>query len=222
MMIVAAVVFLTAATTVATAQPYNDCDISTYYSSLLDITSRDDMHNLIKSTHRKQLPYSSASYGDTWDALISLDSDDANNTNVKLIYKDVWVPSIPYDYGTCQYWNREHLWSRSHGVGTSGKDNTDLHHLRPSDCNVNSARSNLYYGECGIASLLSECVTPAHMEAAYDTAKDGSTFLPPADNRGDIARAILYMDLRYDGDEGSTTLDLVVSDCPQDIPNNGE
>ena len=60
------------------------------------------------------------------------------------------------------------------------------------------------------------------MEAAYDTAKDGSTFLPPADNRGDIARAILYMDLRYDGDEGSTTLDLVVSDCPQDIPNNGE
>ena len=93
MMIVAAVVFLTAATTVATAQPYNDCDISTYYSSLLDITSRDDMHNLIKSTHRKQLPYSSASYGDTWDALISLDSDDANNTNVKLIYKDVWTKS---------------------------------------------------------------------------------------------------------------------------------
>ena len=35
-----------------------------------------------------------------------------------------------------------------------------------------------YFGECGIASLLSECVTPAHMEAAYDTAKDGS-LLPP-------------------------------------------
>ena len=104
-MIVAAVVFLTAAivaTTSTTAQPYTDCDISTYYSSLLDITSRDDMHNLLKSTHRNQLPYSSSSYGDTWDALISLDSDDDANTNVKLIYKDVWVPSIPYDYGTCQ------------------------------------------------------------------------------------------------------------------------
>ena len=101
MMIVAAVVFLTAAivatTTSTTAQPYTDCDVSTYYSSLLDITSRDDMHNLLKSTHRNQLPYSSSSYGDTWDALISLDSDDDANTNVKLIYKDVWVPSIPYD-----------------------------------------------------------------------------------------------------------------------------
>ena len=100
------------------------------------------------------------------------------------------------DYGTCAYWNREHLWSRSHGVGSSGKDNTDLHHLRPSDCNVNTARSNKYFANCGIVSPLSECVVPAHDEAANDTAKDTQTFLPPADRRGDIARAVLYMDLR--------------------------
>ena len=33
-----------------------------------------------------------------------------------------------------------------------------------------------------------------------------------------MARAILYMDLRYDGDDAST-LDLVVSDCPEIVLN---
>jgi len=66
----------------------------------------------------------------------------------------------------------------------------------------------------------STCIIPADDEAAIDTAKDTQTFLPPADRRGDIARAILYMDLRYDGDD-SSTLDLVVSDCPETVPNDG-
>lgn len=209
-------------TLVVHAQPFNDCGITTYYSSLpasspLD-AARNDVHNLIRTTHRDQLPYSSSSYGDVWDALIDVDSD-ASGENVKLVYRDTWVPAMPYDFGTCQYWNREHLWSRSHGVGSSGKDNTDLHHLRPSDCNVNSARNNLYFGACGTASPSSECDSPAHIEAAADTEKDPATFLPPVDARGDVARAILYMDLRYEGDEGSTTLDLVVSDCPETVPN---
>eukprot|EP00584_Thalassiosira_punctigera_P027171 CAMPEP_0172580348 /NCGR_PEP_ID=MMETSP1067-20121228/139712_1 /TAXON_ID=265564 ORGANISM="Thalassiosira punctigera, Strain Tpunct2005C2" /NCGR_SAMPLE_ID=MMETSP1067 /ASSEMBLY_ACC=CAM_ASM_000444 /LENGTH=539 /DNA_ID=CAMNT_0013373087 /DNA_START=40 /DNA_END=1659 /DNA_ORIENTATION=- len=203
------------------SQPYLDCDVATYYSSLPTPptdTARYDMHNLIKSTHRDQLPYSSSAYGDVWDALIDVDSDSSGD-NVKLVYKDIWVPAFPHDFGTCEYWNREHLWSRSHGVGSSGKDNTDLHHLRPSDCNVNSARSNLYFGICGTAAPSSQCTSPAHQEAAFDTEKDSTTFLPPVNVRGDIARAILYMDLRYDGDEGSTTLDLVVSDCPETVPN---
>lgn len=176
------------------------------------------MHTLIKNTHRDQLPYSSSSYGDVWDALIDIDSDETGE-NVKLVYRDSWVSAIPYDFGTCEYWNREHLWSRSHGVGNSGKDNTDLHHLRPSDCTVNSARSNLYFGACGTAVPSSQCTSPAHAEAASDTEKDRATFLPPVNVRGDIARAILYMDLRYEGDEGSTTLDLVVSDCPESVPD---
>jgi len=201
------------------AQPFLDCDIATYYSSLPTAPTRNDMHNLIKDTHRDQLPYSSSSHGDVWDALIAVDSD-ASGENVKLVYRDVWVPAIPHDAGTCQYWNREHLWSRSRGVGSSGKDNTDLHHLRPSQCRVNAARNNLYFGKCGTAAPSSECTSPALAEvAASDTERDSETFLPPADARGDVARAILYMDLRYDGDEGSTTLDLVVSDCPETVPH---
>ena len=97
----------------ASAQSFADCDLSNYYSTLLSAplsTSRADMHTLLKNTHRDQLPYSSSSYGDVWDALIALDSDTYDESgNVKLVYKDIRVPAIPYDFGTCEYWNREHL-----------------------------------------------------------------------------------------------------------------
>lgn len=112
---------------------------------------------------------------------------------------------------------RCYRWPRSLGVGSTGKDNTDVHSLRPSDCNVNAVRSNKLYGACGTLGT-SSCTSPAHPEAAFDTETDGVTFLPPADVRGDVARAILYMDLRYDGSDADT-LDLVVSDCPSDVPN---
>ena len=84
--------------TVVAAQPFNDCDISTYYGNSPLTTSRADMHNLLRSTHRDQLPYTSSNYGDTWDALIALDNPNnvdefrylgeyiANNNNLQ----EVW------------------------------------------------------------------------------------------------------------------------------------
>lgn len=98
---------------------------------------------------------------------------------------------------------------------------------------VNSVRGNLYFGSCGTGtpnyndddynnddgdSNKNKCYSPAHTNAANDTTRDSYTFLPPQEKRGDIARAILYMDLRYDGSEVNT-LELIVSDCPDSIPN---
>ena len=92
-----------------------------------------------------------------------------------------------------------------------GADYSDLHHLRAADWSVNSARGNLWFGECDPASD-SSCSSPAHAEAADDTAKNAELFQPPAAVRGDIARAMLYMDVRYDGADASTE-DLVVAAC---------
>ena len=202
------------------SQPFSNCDLSAYYSSLLTSpqqTSRDDMHQLIKVTHRHALPYTHNSNPDVWDGLLATDTDSTGQL-VHLIYGDKDVAATPYDSGSCDSWNREHVWSRSRGVGDSGFDNTDLHHMRPADCNVNSARSNKYFAQCGTVDLMSSCTSPAHLEAAPDTEKDTKSFLPPASKRGDIARAILYMDLRYDGDDPNTE-NLVVSDCPENVPN---
>ena len=56
------------------------------------------MHNLLRSTHRDQLPYTSSNYGDTWDALIALDNPNKieEDSTVRLIYGDKLVPSVPY------------------------------------------------------------------------------------------------------------------------------
>ena len=95
---------------IVNAQPYTNCDVETYYSSLSSTTTpaREDLHALIKDTHRNELPYTSSSLPDVWDAMIALDSD-ASGLNVKLIYGDRFVPADPRESGSCDYWNREHL-----------------------------------------------------------------------------------------------------------------
>ena len=94
-------------------------------------------------------------------------------------------------------WNREHVWPKSYGIGTSGDDYTDVHNLRACDWSVNSARGNLFFGECD-PSLDSSCSSPAHSEAASDTAANSVLWMPPAAVRGDIARTLFYMEVRGD------------------------
>jgi hypothetical protein len=86
-----------------------NCDISKYYSLIGSPTSKSEMHDLIKLTHHKTVPYTSDD-PDLWDALIDVDSYDSNGAKkIRLIYTDTETAAEPYDQGNCQYWNREHL-----------------------------------------------------------------------------------------------------------------
>ena len=191
---------------------YDGCDPDDYYSSISPFSATQaEIGNLLKSTHRKVLPYTSNDE-DTWDALSDLDEGDTPGS-VRLIYAQTSV--VAYDFASqSRSWNREHLWPKSHGVGytLSKASFTDVHHLRPADVNVNSARSNKYFSDCGIASDLSECRIPAHSEAEDTTATDPNVWLPPETVRGDIARALFYMEYRYFGDGDDPDLEL--TDCP--------
>lgn len=201
----------------STTDNFIGCDIDQYYNSV-DIMDRFALHIITKDMHRGVLPYTSSTKEDVWDALIELDGYVETNQQselVHLIYRDLNVPAEPY--GESDSWNREHVWPKSRGVGDKGPDFTDVHCLRPSDWNVNAARGNKLFGECGLFHDISECNVPAHSEAAYDTASDPSIWLPPADVRGDIARALMYMAIRYDADDEnhSDQYDLELSDCPE-------
>jgi endonuclease I len=129
-----------------------------------------------------------------------------------MVYSDI-LHNVS-DKGIPGGWNREHLWPKSFGVGYSGADFSELMHLRPEDWNVNSARGNLYYGNC----VGGTCVSPAHPEASADTAKNSLLFMPPVRNRGNVARAMFYMSLRYDGSD-KDTLNLRLADCPCEAQN---
>jgi endonuclease I len=186
---------------------FDGCDPETYYASFdtsnLQDWTRTRVEELLTETHRQVLPYTDTDKDDVWKALIDLDAGDVSGT-VQLVYRQVSVPATPH--GTPDTWNREHLYPKSRGVFYSGPDFTDIHHLRPSDWNVNSARGNKHFGECGVVEDYAECESPATPEAAEDTETDREIFRPPGETRGDISRALFYMDIRYEY--------LELTDCP--------
>jgi len=191
---------------------FDGCDETDYYSGIdtSSTASRSELAQLIQSTHRRSLPYTDSGRDDVWRALMELDVGESGSDTVHLIYRDVDIPANLFgqpDGG----WNREHVWPKSRGVETEGYDYTDIHHLKPADWNVNSARSSKYFSACRDSST---CRSPAHPEAAVDTEADAQVLLPPESARGIVARAMMYMDLRYDGSRVDE-LDLELTDCPE-------
>ncbi|MBL6829305.1 MAG: endonuclease [Puniceicoccaceae bacterium] len=132
-----------------------------------------------------------------WDAHKDLYEDPNNADNIILFYSQASIDKSNQDSGGSPntYFNREHLWPRSYGIGTSGSDNTDLHHLVPVYKGVNSSRSNKYFDN-------SEPSQPDYENPANDLSPsctaNSDTFEPGDAQKGRVARAILYMTTRYD------------------------
>ncbi|NRT15660.1 endonuclease I/chitodextrinase [Flavobacterium sp. 28A] len=127
-----------------------------------------------------------------WDALKQTDIDPTDPSKVLLIYgyndsdsdsTNDRTRSKDANGGNAGQWNREHVYAKSLGVpnlGTSGPG-SDAHHLRASDIAFNATRSNYPYGAgSGNAALINN---------AY--------FYPGDEWKGDVARMLMYMYLRY-------------------------
>jgi endonuclease I len=137
------------------------------------------------------IPYSSSSF-DTSDALKIIDQDPANTNNVILLYTQ--RSEAKTNFARAGGWNRGHIWPNSYGIDDDYPAYSDLHNLRPEDEEVNAARGNKYFdtSETSHASYR----FPAHAEAPQ-CSTDFDSWSPPDAVKGDIARAIFYMDLRY-------------------------
>ncbi|WP_299494034.1 endonuclease [uncultured Shewanella sp.] len=154
--------------------------------------------------------HTSLSYSQVWDALQTTDEDPNNSENIILFYTQR-SQNKAYRVGGSganndqNDWNREHIWPKSHGFPSSGDDAyTDIHHLRPSDESVNSTRGNLDF-DTSSSNSISE---------APGTYYDTDSFEPMDNLKGDVARMIFYMDVRYQGTDTSSTGvgDLQISD----------
>jgi endonuclease I len=198
--------------------PLDNCNSGAYYDdfNLASEDMRSALADLSASRHRRQVPYTASADGDqdVWDALMDLDG---NGTAVTLIYSGRAMSNeLAGDAGSG--WNREHLWPQSRGVYDSGPAFVDLHHLRPTEWGVNSARGNKPFGPC-LDESAESCKRPAHEGAASDTEADVYNFLPPESVRGDIARALFYMDVRYNA--SNHDVDLLLTDCPGEASGTG-
>ena len=137
-------------------------------------------------------------YKEVWNALKEIDEDPANTENVLLIYTGKSIPKTSNGTGKDD-WNREHVWAKSHGdFGTSKGAGTDLHHVRPADVTVNSSRNNKNF----------DTSDKPHHEALL-CRHDPDSFEPRDAVKGDVARMLFYMAVRYEGAKGEPDLELV-------------
>ncbi|MGW5466970.1 endonuclease I family protein [Streptomyces chartreusis] len=179
---------LTATSAAATTTDYD----STYYKNAIGKTGaslKSSLHTIISSQTK-------ISYSAVWNALKVTDQDPNNSSNVILLYSGV-SRSKSLNGGDVGDWNREHTWAKSHGdFGEVTGPGTDLHHLRPADVQVNSIRGNLDFDNGG-----------STVTNGGGSKVDSDSFEPRAADKGDVARMILYMAVRYDGGDGFADLE---------------
>ena len=174
-----------------------------YYSTAenkSDQSLRAALHNIIDD--HKAYSYTSSST-DTWDILKEADADPNNANNVLLVYTRESVNGAQ-EYASGSGWNREHVWAKSRGdFGTATGAGTDVHNLRASNINVNSDRSNYSFDDC----------TSNSCENTFGNYYSSSSliFEPRDEDKGDVARIIFYMDVRYEGDNGELNLEMTES-----------
>ncbi|MCD4737073.1 MAG: endonuclease [Bacteroidales bacterium] len=161
------------------------------------------LHNIIDN-HYEQ------SYDDLKDILKETDEDPNNSQNVILLYTGRSQNKNTFGGGPND-WNREHVWAKSHGgFGNNPPCGTDAHHIRPTDASVNSDRGNKDFDNGG----------QQHPEATgcYYTEY---TWEPRDAVKGDVARMILYMDVRYEGGSGEPNLTAVNAINTSPDPEHG-
>jgi endonuclease I len=180
-----------------------------YYDSVSHQTGEElkaVLHYIIKD--HKEYPYS-AKTTDVWDILKIADRDPDDSTMVIGIYSGFSMDAEA-EYNKGQGWNREHIWAKSRGdFGTSKGAGTDLHHLRVADISTNSARNNRNFDNGGEQYIDASGFYNGETQA-YKNDENWSWEAP--DNvKGDVAREMFYMAVRYEGDNNEPDLELTDS-----------
>jgi len=175
-----ALLLLVSSLTFAQQPYYNNIDFSQNGAAL-----KQALATKITNTHTKNL-----SYEQIWSALKVVDENPDNSSQVLLIYGHPGVTTGQYSRtraknsngGNNGQWNREHTYAKSLGtpdLGQSGPG-ADAHHLRASDVQWNNSRGNQKYAA-----------------GSGNSGNVSGGWYPGDEWKGDIARMMMYMYLRY-------------------------
>lgn len=175
---------------------------SGYYNSL-DGLADDDLRQALQDIIADPTIVRAQTYADVLDILREADQNPLNSNQVWLLYKEFGRPKLDVQFSSDNFekWNREHTYPRSRGgffdieedEVADGRDifwetkadslrhgNSDAHALRAADAIENSTRNNNHYGDPTLGGYNGPMGTAASFY-------------------GDVARSVLYMEIRYNG-----------------------
>jgi endonuclease I len=186
-----------------------------YYDGIDGLTGdalKSALNDII--TNHTEYPYTSSST-DVWDILRDADEDPDNPDNIITFYsgfswpKDCQDTTTPPDFcyqdETQVEWNREHIWSKSRGdfehedgSSTQAKGaHTDAHHIVAAERRMNSIKNNRHFEDCNDGDD-----TNIEDRGYGNYTCNDWEFEPRDEVKGDVARMLFYMAVRYEGEDG--------------------
>ena len=185
-----------------------------YYSSL-NGKAGQDLRDAVQAIIADPNVVRTHSYADVFNILKIADQNPLNSNQVWLVYTEEGRSKLDQQNSgiSTGKWNREHTFPRSRGDFDDWDDfddfatgintfittnadstrhaNSDAHALRAADASENSRRSNRHYSNNFVTtSGIGEYNGPADVNPANGI---GVSF------RGDVARGVLFLELRYNG-----------------------
>lgn len=202
-----------------------------YYDAVDSTTQgalRSTLHEIIDDHIR--FPYTSGNT-DSWDILELADEDPNNPSDILDVYKNASLAKVGGGTGDYQ---REHSWPKSYGFPDDLVANypiTDCHALFLAYGSYNGSRGNTLYRYCS-----ADCTEKT---TEVNNGRGGGSGVYPGNSnwrrgsgstgtwetwtgrRGDVARALFYLDVRYEGGfHGATGVaepDLILTDVESRI-----
>ena len=153
-------------------------------------TLENTLRTLMRNTHSNITSYGNCrDYADKTDCEGKTDATGNSSRQITMLYTGYQATYSQYNNGSG--WNREHVWPQSLGGGNTSGGGADLHHIRPDENQTNGDRGNLKYG-----NLTSGTTSKGNLSGMVGGTK-GSYYEPNDNVKGDVARIVLYVYVRW-------------------------
>lgn len=182
-------------------------DTSSEYSSILGQQSNNLKKQLSQEMWKDYVPLSYTEAKRNLFGLLDLKKDERG-----YYVKDVYCNRIirdgagPMKIPNYEIINCEHTWpqSRFNKSFSSSAQKSDLHHLYPTDSIANSSRGNIEFADVDGGATYDKCQASnigIPQESGYRAQR---YFEPPFEHKGNVARAVFYISIKYDNKITST------------------